>query len=107
MPICESNDFMDAPFNLLEFNVALQARNPNSSPGIDGIDFEVMKKLPIKYKLILLDSFNEMYSTTDFPEAWKKTYVHLITKPGNTSHRPIALMSCLCKPLESMIKNRL
>lgn len=106
IPECSPNEHFDAYFNLNEFTIALDSRNSKSSPGLDGIDYNVIKKLPFNLKLILLDIYNEMYQTGIFPEEWTQHYVHFIKKSdGNV--RPITLSSCLCKFLEVMIKNRL
>ena len=106
LPNCQFNEFLERPFNFAEFNHALDSRNTDSSPGLDGIDYFTLKKLPIKYKLILVDIFNEMYSSSDFPSDWKKSYVHLIPKPESKGYRPIALTSSLCKLFETLIKNK-
>lgn len=106
LPNCQSNDFLESPFNFFEFNHALDSRNTDSSPGLDGIDYYTLKRLPIKYKLLLLDIYNEMYSTSDFPTDWKISYVHFIPKPESKGYRPIALTSALSKLFETLIKNK-
>ncbi|OXU16560.1 hypothetical protein TSAR_015766, partial [Trichomalopsis sarcophagae] len=63
LPACRENDFIDAPFNFLEFNIALECKNPDSSSGTDGIDYEILQKMPLKYKRILVDIFNEIASS--------------------------------------------
>lgn len=67
IPQSNDNEFFDTPFNFVEFNIALENKNINSSPGMDGIDFEVLKRLPLNYKLILLDIFNEMHTNNIYP----------------------------------------
>lgn len=67
LPICKSNGFFDVPFDFVEYNIALNSRNNSSSPGMDGINYEVLKHLLIKLHLILLDIFNEMYKESDYP----------------------------------------
>ena len=106
LPNCQPNDFLDSEFDFTEFNIALEGKNEKSACGMDGIDYEVLKKLPIKYKLILVDIFNEMYRTNSYPEDWKKSYVHFIAKSDGKSVRPISLTSCICKLFETMIKNK-
>lgn len=91
----------------MEFNLALESRNIHSSPGPDGIDYLLMKHLPINYKLILVDIMNEIYCTGDFPSDWKRSYVHFIPKSDGKSVRPISLTSCMCKLFETLLKNRL
>ena len=54
------------PFDFLKFNVALENKNEQSSPGLDGIDFEIIHRLPIKYKVLLVDIFNSMYLNNEY-----------------------------------------
>lgn len=105
-PNCKTNELLASPFDFTEFNIALASRNPKSSPGLDGIDFLTLQNLPIKYKLILLDIYNDMYKLSEFPESWKHSYVHFICKPDGKSYRPIALTPSPCKLFETMIKNK-
>lgn len=79
----------------------------SSAPGRDGIDFEVIYKLLIPWKLLLVDIYNEMYLENKFPESWKEAYVYFIPKSDGVNFRPISLTSCLCKLFETMVKNRL
>lgn len=74
---------------------------------MDGIDFEIIKNLPIKFKLLLLDTFNQMYLHNNYPPSWKQSFVHFIKKADGNSLRPISLTSCLGKLFETLIKNRL
>lgn len=107
IPDCVENDFLSMPFTYSEFNLALCNKKTKSSPGMDGIDYFIIQQLPIKYSLILLDIMNEMYIKSDFPENWRKSYVHFIEKTDGKSVRPIYLSSCICKLFETMTKNRL
>lgn len=101
------NEFFDRPFDYAEFNAALDSKNTKSSPGLDGIDNFIIKKLPIQYHLILLDIFNELHSSKSYPESWRHSFLHFISKPDGKSLRPIALTSAMCKLFESLHKNRL
>lgn len=103
----KKNTFLDTPFDLVEFNTTLNSANEKSSPGIDGIDYETLVNLPIKFKLLLLDIFNEMFKTGQYPEVWQKSFIHFINKPSGNGVRPIALTPCISKLFESLIKNRL
>ena len=107
IPSCDENEFLNCQFDFVEFNIALESKNKKSSPGIDGIDFDIIDRLPLKYKLLLLDIFNEMYQKMNFPEDWKNVFVHFIDKPDGDNVRPISLYSCLCKLFETLVKNRL
>ena len=78
IPGCEENEFLSHHFDFVKFNTALESYKNKSSPGMDGIDYEVIKILPTKYKLLLLDTFNEMFRSGTYPDDWKKTYIHFI-----------------------------
>lgn len=62
----------------MEFNVALEIKNDGSACGVDEIDYSVLKALPINFKLILLDLFNEMYAKGVYPSDWKSSFVYFI-----------------------------
>lgn len=68
LPTCQDNEFLNCQFTFFEFNIALDEKNLNSAPGMDGIHFQILQSLPVKFKLILLDIFNEMLLTSGFPE---------------------------------------
>ena len=79
-------------FTYAEFNLALYYKNTRSSPGISGIDYEVIKRLSEQYKLIVIYIFNEMYYIiSSYPAQSKKTYVHLIKKRWNKNVCPVSL----------------
>lgn len=107
LPLADPNPFFDTSFNFIEFNAALDSKTAHTSPGIDGIDYEILQALPSKYKLLLVDIFNEMYRANSYPDTWKQSFIHFILKPDNKNYRPIALTSCTCKLFETIIKNRL
>lgn len=69
-PDCQNNDFLSSCFNFSEFNIALESKNQYSTLDKNGIDFEFLSRLPISFKLLLLDIFNEMYSMGEFPVTW-------------------------------------
>ncbi|KAL7289071.1 hypothetical protein TKK_0017024 [Trichogramma kaykai] len=86
------NQFFDAPFSYHEINAALESKRDSAAPGIDGIGFDVMKRLPPKYVFLLLDIFNEMHRQASFPDDWKKIFVIFIKKPSGSGLRPISLI---------------
>ena len=85
----------------------MENKKNTAASSLDGIDYEVIKSLPIDYKLIFLDTFNEMYQTNSYLKSWQKSYIHFINKAENKGVRPIFLISHLGKLFESLIKNRL
>ena len=107
LPVANENLFFDEPFSFTEFNTALNSRGNKSAPGMDGINYEVLHNLPIKYHLLLLDILNELYANNVYPECWIKTYIHFVEKPNGKGLRPLALTSCICKVFELMISYRI
>ena len=82
------------------------------SAGPDEIHYQLLKHLPDASLLLLLNIFNIIWLSGDFPSDWRKAIVIPISKPGKdptnpTNYRPIALTSCICKTMERMINRRL
>ena len=99
------------PFTVeeLEYNLS---RTKNTSPGKDGIHYQMLKKMPPEAKKYLCKIFNRLWQTSYFPPQWNTAIVVPIHKPGknhsnSSNYRPIALTSCICKLLERMINERL
>ncbi|KAL7296450.1 hypothetical protein TKK_0010456 [Trichogramma kaykai] len=75
LPTCEPNEFLDDRFSFTEFNIALEEKKDRSATGLDGTGFDVIKQLPIKYRLVLLEIFNEMYEKMIFPATWQNVFI--------------------------------
>ncbi|CAB0043245.1 unnamed protein product [Trichogramma brassicae] len=101
------NPFLDELFFFHEFNAALADEKDSSAPGMDGIGFDAIKRLLLKYKLLLLDIFNKMYSQATFPDSWREAFVIFIGKAKGSGLRPISLTSCFCNLVETLVRNRL
>lgn len=102
---------MCSPFTADELELSLKNCN-NSSPGLDGISFDIIKNLPFIAKERLIALFNEIFSSVDCPEQWFVCKVVAIHKPGKdpaiaTSYRPICLLSCIRKIFEKLVQVRL
>ena len=72
----------------------------------------MLKHLPKRSLQTLLNIFNNIWETGEYPETWRLATIIPIPKPGKdhvepTNYRPIALTSCLCKTLERMINKPL
>ena len=98
-------------FTLKELKTALEKAH-DSCPGSDKVHYQFLKHLPFTSISILLNIFNDVWQSGDFPSSWKEALVIPIPKPGKDSsdpnnYRPIALTSCLCKTLERMVNTRL
>ena len=99
------------PFSLEELQDALR-RAHDTSAGPDEIHYQLLKHLPDASLLLLLNIFNKIWISGDFPPDWRKAIIIPIPKPGKdptnpTNYRPIALTSCICKTMERMINRRL
>ena len=84
----------------------------NTSPGIDGIPYIMIRQLSERSLKYILDFYNIMFSNHVFPEKWKEAIIIPILKSGKessdpSSYRPIALISCLSKILEKILNKRL
>ena len=87
-------------------------RAHDTAEGPDKIHYQLLKHLPPDSLSLLLDIYNYIWRTGDFPQCWSETIVIPIPKPGKdhsdpNSYRPISLTSCVCKTLERMINDRL
>ena len=108
-----SNDHQDynEPITLNEFKSALsQCRN--TAPGLDGINYEMIRNLNDSATNLLLTLYNRVWLEEIFPDCWGKAIVLPFLKKEKPpteaeSYRPIALTSCVCKLLERIVNNRL
>ncbi|GFS77403.1 RNA-directed DNA polymerase from mobile element jockey [Trichonephila clavipes] len=98
-------------FDMFEFKRALSSAH-NTSPGPDGISYELLRHLTEDSLVSLLYLFNRIWREQVYPTQWQGAIVIPILKPGKDpknplSYRPIELTSCLCKTLERMVNARL
>lgn len=98
--------------NIDEVKNILTNLNPRKAAGLDSIKNAVLKNLPEKSVISLVNIANAMLSSGYFPQAWKKAKIILIKKPNlNNSHissyRPISLLSSLGKATERLILYRI
>lgn len=93
--------------SITELNLAISSRKSIAS-GLDNISPVLLKHLPTNSLVSLLNIFNAFLTTPQFPTSWLSYRVIPIPKPNsNTSFRPIALSSSLCKLFEHILKSRL
>jgi len=107
----DNGENYNAEFSFTELQDALQ-RAHDTAVGPDDIHYMLLRKLPTNAKLVLLNIFNKVWETGDFPPEWHLATVIPIPKPGKdhtdpSNYRPIALTSCMCKIMERMVNNRL
>ena len=89
-------------------NEVLQSLNNSHDTAVvpDQIHYQILKHLLRKSKDCLLQIFNTIWESSNFPLSWAQAIVISIPKPGKADpnyYRPIALTSCICKTLERMI----
>ena len=99
------------PFEYHELEKVLN-KVKGTSPGPDGIRYEMIKHLNIENKNALLNFYNDIWKKRELPTQWEEAIIIPILKPGKDSldpdsYRPIALTNCLCKILERLVNNRL
>jgi len=99
--------WMDDPFSIRELETAIASSRKSSAPGLDQIDYAVIRSFPSSILLILLRIFNEIYDRGLFPHAWRTSFVAFVPKSHGDGLRPISLMPCLLKILEKMVYRRL
>ncbi|GFV35356.1 RNase H domain-containing protein [Trichonephila clavipes] len=97
-------------FDMWELKRALSSAH-NTSPGPDGISYELLRQLNEDSLVSLLYLFNRIWREQVYPTQWQEAIVIPILKPGKDpkdplSYRPIALTSCLCKTLERVVNAR-
>ena len=107
----DNAEVYNKPFSMEELRYAL-CRAHDTSAGPDEIHYQILKHLPDASLLLLLNIFNKIWLSSDFPSDWRKAIVIPIPKPGKdptnpTNYCPIALTSCICKTMERMINRRL
>lgn len=110
-PLNQPPNNFDQSFSWFELLASLDHLK-NSAPGPDNIPYAFLAKSGQLTKKYFLDLINIFFFLGFVPEVWKKQIIIPLPKPGKdpllpSSHRPIALSSCLLKILEHMIKKRL
>ena len=87
-------------------------RAHDTAEGPDKIHYQLLKHCPTESAVLLLDIFNNIWQSGNFPDCWREATVIPLPKPGKdhsdpNNYRPISLTSCVCKTFERMINERL
>ena len=91
-----------------DFMAILSNAKVKSSPGVDGLGYNVWAKIcedPLLRKDIL-DGINGVVQSADLPDNWKHAIIYPLPKPDG-GYRPISLLPTLSKIVESIITKRL
>lgn len=83
-----------------------------TTPGPDGISYQMLQKLPPLAIAHLITIFNTVLEEGMIPQSWNDTQLVPILKPGKpvdeaNSYRPITLINCTRKIFEKILKERL
>lgn len=105
------DNLLDVPFSMSELKNAVR-RMKQSTPGVDGISYCMMKHFSEISMEVILKFYNRIWMEGIIPQSWKEAFIIPIKKPGKDpsnpiNYRPIALTSHLCKVMERMITDRL
>eukprot|EP01023_Acetabularia_acetabulum_P022333 TRINITY_DN21_c0_g1_i1.p1 TRINITY_DN21_c0_g1~~TRINITY_DN21_c0_g1_i1.p1 ORF type:complete len:716 (+),score=33.64 TRINITY_DN21_c0_g1_i1:241-2388(+) len=104
-----NNDFPQISDQEVDFAV-LSAKS-NSAPGCDKISNKVLKKILPTISFHLTSLYNQIIRTGYHPLLWRQHKMVPIAKPGRQSNllgswRPISLLVCMSKILESIMNKR-
>jgi len=99
-------------FSIEELTQAMSQITRTTAAGKDNLIYPFISHLNSQNKHKLLNYFNYIWKTGQFPSNWKLSILIPIFKQGKvatdpSSYRPIALTSCLCKIMERMVLQRL
>ena len=100
------------PVSVSEIRQNLAKCKNKSAVGLDGISYQILKKLPERHLSEIANVLSTCIRIGHFPSDWKHAKTILIPKPGKDSReaknfRPISLLSCLGKVFERIIASRL
>ncbi|GBM61297.1 hypothetical protein AVEN_9571-1 [Araneus ventricosus] len=101
----------NSEFRMFELETALSQEH-DTSPGPDGITYNMLRHLNTTSLSHLLFLFNRIWTEQKYPSQWHECIVIPILKPGKDPsdplrYRSIALTSCLCNTFELMVNARL
>lgn len=106
-----STAFLNDTFTLVELKSALKSRK-DTTCGLDGISYKMLKFLDQSGSQLLLDIINLLWHSNLIPREWKIDCLVPILKPEKDpnvadSYRPITLSSCVGKIFEQLLKQRI
>lgn len=98
---------LSVPFTMAELERALKCCKEKSSPGLDNIEYRMIKHLTSPFKTVLLKCLNHAFCQYKLFRDWKNHQTIFIDKKNKHKVRPITLSSCVEKVLERLINERL
>lgn len=104
---CAQADDTDRDFTLQELKAAMK-KSKDTAPGHDHLTYSMVAHLGMAGEVALLRIINTSWQQGQLPDMWKKADIIPISKRSDpTSHRPISLLSVLCKTYERQVLTRL
>ena len=105
-----SNSIFLSPISVNEVCKLIDQLKPGKAPGLDGIPNSVLKSISHIVSPILASIFNKVIDTGIYPDILKNAKIIPVFKKGNKklpeNYRPISLLSCTNKLLESVLEKR-
>lgn len=106
------NQVITDPLTLDELEGVLDSLPNKSAPGYDGISYPMLQHLAPRAKVLLLRIFQDLLRNGQTHRILQTQLTVPILKPSKDpalaqSYRPIALLSCVGKVLERLLKRRL
>ena len=105
------NGDFDIEFTMTELRSAVFSQNNNKNPGMDSIPSEIIKASFDLISPFLLNLYNKMYSTGEYPRSWGESIIQPIFKKGDANdpqnYRGITLINVLAKIYSQLLLNRL
>lgn len=103
---------LDTIFTLAELKSVVQLLNSASAPAEDGFTYSFVTNLHDDALARLLNVYNLVWQTGDYPHDWKTSIIKPVPKPNKSpfklaNYRPIVLHSVLAKVMEKMVHARL
>ena len=112
--LAEDEDCLDidtGPFTLEEVQAAIKHLKNGKTPGIDGIDAEMLQVEPVLAAGYLCTLFNHIRENMTVPDDWKKAIIVKVPKKGDLSKcdnfRGISLLSVPSKVLGRVVIERI
>src|SRR6266542_6065989 len=69
------------PITLQEWETTMMDLSNKSAPGPSGINYRILKQLPIEFNTLIVDLINCCFSLSIVPTQWKASHIIPIPKP--------------------------
>jgi ribonuclease HI len=113
-PLVYNNLLSETNDKLIDSNTfthIIKNKKKYSSPGIDGVSYDILNKLNNDHKKNIIKFMNEIWERNEVPAALKTIKIIPIQKPNKPAIidnlRPISLLPVILKIMNSVIKERL